>query len=190
MSQAADDVAHPAAENLRQLLLHPALTRFGLFPEQRVGRAPEVADDVQDVQHACHALPRLEERGRQAPQAEGAIEQDDQGLAVQRVPARGIGLDEFHHRLLRAHQAGHTPHLLGSRRLVRHVLPLPACTRRFWMHHEFCQRCGRPWLGFDRVAHPDQRFLLLLPLLTRAQLALSLTLRFDIGTPLPQSSHP
>ena len=36
LAQAADDVAHPAAENRRQLLLHPVLARLGLFPAQRV----------------------------------------------------------------------------------------------------------------------------------------------------------
>ena len=35
LSQAADDIAHPAAENLRQLLLHPVLARLGAFPDTR-----------------------------------------------------------------------------------------------------------------------------------------------------------
>ena len=131
LTQSADDVADPAAKNRRELRLHPACAVLGAFPEQGVRRAPEVADDVQDVQDTRPALPGLEELGRQAPQAEGAIEQDDQGFVVLGIPALRIGLDQLHHRLLRPHQAGYTPHLLGSRRVVRGTFPLPACTGGF-----------------------------------------------------------
>ena len=82
LSQSTDDISHPASENLGQLGLHPAFSGPRAFPEQGVGRAPEVADDMHDVQDTRHALPRLEELGRQAPQAEGTIEQDNQRFAV------------------------------------------------------------------------------------------------------------
>ncbi len=171
LSQTADDVTHPAAEDLHQLLLHPMLTHLGLFPAQRVGRPPEVADDRQDVQHTRPATPRLEERSRQTPQAEGAIEQDDQALAVLRIPALHIGLDALHHLRLRPHQAGHTPDLLASRRIARHVVLLPADARRLWIDHEFRERIGRAGLGLDRV-DPHQHFLPLLPVLSRPQQSL------------------
>jgi hypothetical protein len=60
LSQSADDVAHSAAQNFRQLLLYPAFAGLGAFPEQGVGRAPEVADDMDDVQDKRHAPPCLE----------------------------------------------------------------------------------------------------------------------------------
>ena len=185
LSQAADDVAHPAAEYRRQLLLHP-VSRLGCFSEQAVGRAPEVADDVHDVQHKGHALPRLEERGRQVPQAEGAIEQNDQGFAVLGISALRVGLDQLHHPLLRLYPAGEPTDLLGSGCIVRHVFALPARTSRFRLDQEFRERFGRPWLGIDGIADPHQRFLFPLPLLSRAQLGFDLTASsLIIGTPLP-----
>src|SRR5215468_3627456 len=92
LAQAADDIAHPASEHLRQLLLHPVLAPLGGFPEQGVGCAPEVANDVQNVQHKRHALPLQEEFGRQAPQTEGTVEQHDQGFAVLGIAALRIPL--------------------------------------------------------------------------------------------------
>jgi hypothetical protein len=125
---------------------------------------------VHDVQHKRPTPPRFEELSRQVPQAEGAIEQDDQGFAVLGVPALRIGFDALHHRLLRPHQAGETPDLLSSGRLVPRVFSLPACMRRFRINQEFRQRFRRPRLGIDRVANSHQRFLLLLSLLSGAQL--------------------
>src|SRR3989441_11539739 len=124
--QAAGAGASPAAEHHRQLLLHPVLTRLGGLPAPGVGRAPEGADDVQDVQDKGHALPRLAELGRQAPQAEGAIAQDDQGLAVLGISALRLGLDPFHHGLFRPYQAGEPTDLLGFGGIVRSVFLLPA----------------------------------------------------------------
>jgi hypothetical protein len=71
---------------------------------------------VHDVQHTRHTPPLPEELGRQAPQAEGAIEPDDQGLAVPGISALRVGLEVFHHCLLRPHQARETADLLGSGR--------------------------------------------------------------------------
>jgi hypothetical protein len=177
VSQAADDVAHPATEYRRQLLLHPVLARLGGFLEPGVGRAPEGADARPDVQDTRHALPRLEELGRQAPQAEGTIEPDDQGCAVWEISALGVGLDALHHRLLRPHQAGEPTDRLGAGRVVRHVVPLPARTCRFRLDQQFRERFGSPGLGIDRVADPHPRCLLLLPRLAAAQLGFALNRR-------------
>src|SRR5882724_12364110 len=46
LSQAADDVSHPASQTRRQLVLDPTLSRLRCVPEQGIGRAPEVAYDV------------------------------------------------------------------------------------------------------------------------------------------------
>src|SRR6266850_5405401 len=190
LSQATDDVPDPASENFHQFYLHPACSILGALREQGVGRGPQVAHDVHNVQDARHRLPLFEELGRQAPQTEGAIEQDDQGFAVLRIPALGVGLDQLHHRLLRPYQTGHTPHLLGAGGLVCRPFPLPTRPRGFRIHQEFRQRFGRPWLGINRVADPHQRFLLSLPLLAGAQLRLELDrLRLDHGNALAVKTH-
>ena len=190
LSQSADDISYLPAEQLRQLRLYPASSVLGAFPAQGVGCRPQVAHNVHDIQDKRHALPRLEARGRQAPQAEGAIEQDDQGLAVLGISALHVGLDALHHLLLRPHQAGETTNLLGSRRIVHDVCPLPACARRFWIDQEFRERFGRPRLGIDGVADPHQGFLLPLPLLSGAQLRFELDrLRLDHGNALTVKTH-
>ena len=101
-----------------------------------------------------------------------------------------VGLDALHHLLLRPHQAGETTNLLGSRRIVHDVCPLPACARRFWIDQEFRERFGRPRLGIDGVADPHQGFLLPLPLLSGAQLRFELDrLRLDHRNALTVKTH-
>jgi hypothetical protein len=126
LSPSTDDSSHPAAEHRGPRGLHPAVSGPRTLPAPGVGRAPEVADDRHAVQDTRHALPRLEARGRQAPQAAGLIAPDHSGCAVVGISALGVGLDARHHRRRRPHPAGPTPERLKPRRVVRHVVPLPA----------------------------------------------------------------
>ncbi len=85
-AQTADDVTHSAAQHGGQLRLHPRLSAPGAFGAQGIGRGPQGAHHGYEVEDRRHALPRLAALGRQVPQAEGAIEQDDQRLVVLGYP--------------------------------------------------------------------------------------------------------
>src|SRR2546425_13025198 len=70
--------------------------------------------------------------------------------------------------------------------------PFSCCRRArcFRIDQKFRERFGRPWLGIDGVADPHQRFLLLLPLLARAQLRFELDcLRLDHRDALAVKTH-
>src|SRR2546421_727055 len=67
--------------------------------------SPEVRYDGHDVRATRSPRPRLKELGCRVPPTEGATAQDDQGLGVLGTPALGAGLDAFHPRRFRPHQA-------------------------------------------------------------------------------------
>ena len=118
-SPAAAAVADPAPQNCRPRRLHPACAPCVPSPHQAFAARQRAPTPGAAVQPTRPALPRVAQRGRQAPPAEGASAPDDPGGAVWGLPARRGGVDARPHRLLRPHPAGETPALRRSGRLGR-----------------------------------------------------------------------
>ena len=66
--QAPDDVAHPPAQDLSQLRLHPQFPLLRAFLEEGVGSHPQVADHRHEVEDKRHVHPALKALAHQTPQ--------------------------------------------------------------------------------------------------------------------------